>query len=141
MNHPSTHVLINGSREATADEAAVLQAMHALSQACLNASPADFTALTEPALSYSHSDAHIQTRDEFIAALLNGQSVFRSIELRDVSVQLAGDTALVRHQALYTTFNRGEPGLSDLQVSQVWQRTNGAWRLLLRQAQKTASTH
>ena len=141
MNKHPTHVLINNSRDATADEAAVLQAMHALSQACLNASPAEITALTEPALSYSHSDAHIQTRDAFITALLNGQSVFRGIELREVSVQLAGNTALVRHQALYTTFNQGEPGLSDLQVSQVWQRTSGAWRLLLRQARKTSSTH
>lgn len=137
MNHHLTHVLINDSRAATADEAAVLQAMHALSQACR----AEVAGLTESAMSYSHSDNRIQTQDEFIRALESGESVFRSIEVQDVSVQLAGDIALVRHQALYTTFNRGEPGLSDLQVSQVWQRTSGAWRLLLRQARKTSSTH
>ena len=139
MNNKPTHVLTHDSRAATADEAAVLQAMHALSQACLNASQVELAALTEPALSYSHSDGKLQTGDEFMAAVANGESVFRGIELQGVSVQLAGDTALVRHRALYTTFNRGQPGLSDLQVSQVWQRGGGTWRLLLRQACKTSS--
>lgn len=140
MNPNPGYLLINDSRAATAEEAAVLRAMHALSQACLSASPAELAALVQPALTYSHSDGRIQTRDAFIAALVNGQSVFRSIELQGVSVQLAGDTALVRHQALYATFNRGEPGLSDVQVSQVWQRSSGGdWCLLLRQARKTPS--
>lgn len=141
MNINPTHVLSNGSREATADEAAVLLAMHALGQACLDASRAELAMLTDAALTYSHSDSRIQTQGEFIDALESGQSVFRGIELRDISLQLAGDTALVRHQALYSTFNRGEPGLSDVRVSQVWQRKGGAWRLLLRQARKTPSTH
>jgi hypothetical protein len=138
MHNSSTHVLSNDSREATADEAAVLQAMHALSQACLHASGAEVAALTESAMSYSHSDNRIQTQDEFILALESGASVFRSIELQGVWVQLAGDIALVRHLALYTTFNRGEAGHSHVQVSQVWQRNQGVWRLLLRQACKSA---
>lgn len=66
MNQNPTHVLANGSREPTA------------------------------ALTCNHSDGHIQTRDEFIDALESGRSVFRRIKLRDVSVQLAGNTALVR---------------------------------------------
>ncbi|ABE44215.1 hypothetical protein [Polaromonas sp. JS666] len=43
-----------------------------------------------------------------------------------VSVQLAGEIALVSHRALYDTFNRGEPGTSDVQVSQIWQFDAGA---------------
>lgn len=137
MNTNPTHLLSNDSREATAGEAAVLQAMHALSQACLSAGQAELTALTTPALTYSHTDGRIQTREAFIDALVSGQSVFRGIELRNVSVQLADDMALVNHHALYTTFNRGEPGTSDVQVSQLWQFDAGAWRLRLRQARKT----
>lgn len=146
MNHNTSHntapastpVLANGSRElAAAAEAAVLQAMHALSQACLAARRADLAGLTMASLTYSHTDGRIQTREAFIDALVNGQSVFRGIELRNVSVQLAGEIALVSHRALYNTFNRGEPGTSDVQVSQVWQLDAGAWRLRLRQARKT----
>ena len=141
MNHntaaASTQLLANGSREPTAAEAAVLQAMHALSQACRDASRADLAGLTMASLTYSHTDGRIQTREAFIDALVNGQSVFRGIELRNVSVQLAGEIALVGHRALYNTFNRGEPGTSDVQVSQIWQFDAGAWRLRLRQARKT----
>ena len=140
MNHSPTHMLSNDSRPATPDEATVLQAMHALNQACLHANRAEFFALTDAALNYSHSDNRIQTQDEFFQALESGESVFRSIALQGASVQLAGDTALVRHHALYTTFNRGVTGQSDLQVSQVWQRSGGAWRLLLRQAFKTPTS-
>lgn len=143
MNHnttpASTQVLANGSREPTAAEVAVLQAMHALSQACLVARRDDLAGLTMACLTYSHTDGRIQTREAFVDALVHGQSVFRGIELRNVSVQLAGEIALVSHRALYDTFNRGEPGRSDVQVSQVWQFDAGAWRLRLRQASKTTN--
>jgi len=134
---PPTHLLSSGSRQATADEAAVLEAMHALSQACLSASRPRLLALTDDSLSYGHSDGRLQTREAFIDALESGQSVFTGIELSGESVQLAGDIALVRHHALYATFNRNTPGQSDVQISQVWHRRHGAWRLLLRQAQRT----
>lgn len=140
MNKHPTHILANGSREPTADEAAVLQAMNTLSQACLSANQAELTAITAAALTYSHSDGHIQTQNVFIDSLLSGRSGFRGIELRDVSIQLAGDIALVSHHALYHTFNQGVDGTADLRVNQVWQQTQGAWRLLLRQARKTQVT-
>jgi hypothetical protein len=133
----STQLLANGSREPTAAEAAVLQAMHALSQACLDAHRDDLAGLTMASLTYSHTDGRIQTREAFIDALVNGQSVFHGIELRNVAVQLAGEIALVGHRALYDTFNRGEPGTSDVQINQVWLFDAGAWRLRLRQARKT----
>ncbi|MDB5929427.1 MAG: nuclear transport factor 2 family protein [Polaromonas sp.] len=137
-SNPPTHILSSGSREATADEAAVLEAMHALSQACLDASRPRLLALAEEGLTYSHSDGRIQTREAFIDALESSESVFRGIELSGVSVQLAGAVALVHHQARYSTVKQGQPGSLDVQVSQVWRRTDGAWRLLLRQARKMA---
>ena len=147
MNHnttpdstASTQVLANGSRKPTAAEAAVLQAVHALGQACLNADRTQLEALTTGALTYSHTDGRLQTREAFIDAVANSQSVFRGIELRNVLVQLAGEIALVSHRALYNTFNRGEPGTSDVQVNQVWQCDGGAWRLRLRQAHKAHIT-
>lgn len=115
MNHNTSHntapastqVLANGSREPTLAEADVLQAVHALSQACLNADRTLLTALTTAALTYGHTDGRLQTRETFLDAVANGQSVFRGIELRNVLVQLAGEIALVSHRALYSTFNRG----------------------------------
>jgi ketosteroid isomerase-like protein len=135
--HPS-HRLTRGARTPTPDEAAVLQAMEALSQACLAASRAELAAITAAELSYSHSDGHIQSQEEFIASLESGRSGFRGIELREVCVQLAGPIALVQQHALYATWNGGEPGSADLQVSQVWrQDDDGVWRLLLRLAHRT----
>lgn len=140
MNIIPSHVLRDGSREPTAEETAVLQSMHTLSQACLNASRSALAALTAPALTYSHTDGRIQNREEFIDALESKKSVFRGIELKDVFVQVAGLTALVTHHAIYSTFNRGEACTSDVQVIQIWQRDGDTWHLLLRQACKTPST-
>lgn len=119
-------------------EAALLEAVQALSQACLAPDASTLRALALPDLSYGHTDGRVQTRDELVAALVEGRSVFRAIELESQTVQFAGDTALVRHHALYRTFNGGVAGLSDVQVVQVWRRENDAWRLQLRQALKTS---
>ncbi len=132
-----SHRLTRGDRAPNAGEAAVLQAMEALSLACLSASRTDLAALTAADLTYSHSDGHIQTQEEFIASLESGRSGFRGIKLREVCVQLAGQIALVQQHALYATWNGGEPGSADLQVSQVWQQDGGVWRLLLRLAHRT----
>jgi ketosteroid isomerase-like protein len=137
MTPNPSHILSNNSRAPTATEAAVLQAMHALSAACLGADRAAITALTSPSLTYSHSDGHIQMQEMFIHSLETGHSGFKKIELLDISVQLAGNLALVSHHALYNTFNQGQDGTADLRVNQVWTLDTGNWRLLLRQARKT----
>jgi hypothetical protein len=137
MDHQPSHRLTRGARAPNTGEAAVLQAVEAFSQACLAASRAALSALTARHLTYSHSDSHIETQEEFIAALESGRSGFRGIELREVCVQLAGQIALVQQHALYATWNGGEPGTADLQVSQVWQLDGGVWRLLLRLAHRT----
>ncbi len=130
-----THVF-NGSRAPTPDEAAVLQAMHALSGACIAVDTAALQALTAPALRYSHADGRIQTQTDYIAALVAGTSVFRGIDLSAIRVQIAGDTALVQHQARYNTFVQQLPGTSEVEVDQVWRQLGGNWRLLLRNARK-----
>lgn len=135
-----SHILSNNSRAPTPTEADVLQAMHALSDACLGANRAAITALTSHEMTYSHSDGHIQNQEMFISSLETGHSGFRNIELLDVSVQLAGNLALVSHHALYNTFNQGQHGTADLRVNQVWTSDAGRWRLLLRQARKTPVT-
>ncbi|WP_394790950.1 nuclear transport factor 2 family protein [Rhodoferax sp.] len=135
MNLPS-HVFTDGAREPTAAEAAVLQAMHALSQACIAVDVPALQALTAGALSYSHGDGRIQNQADYIAALVEGQSVFRQITLSAIRVQLAGDVALVQHHAHYSTFIQQQPGSAEVHVGQVWQHANGGWRLLLRNARK-----
>lgn len=129
--------VFNGSREPSTQEAAVLQAMHALSGACIAVDSAALGALTSSALSYSHADGRVQTQAEYIAALVGGQSVFRGIDLSAIRVQIAGDCALVQHHARYSTFVQQTPGNSEVEVGQVWQCSQGRWQLLLRNARKT----
>src|SRR5690606_19971536 len=52
--------------------------------------------LTTSALSYGHSSGLIESKDEFIAALVNGKSNFLSIQLSNQEISTSGDVAVVR---------------------------------------------
>lgn len=88
-------------------------------------------------LSYGHSSGIIEDRDQFGKALIDGSSVFTDITLKDQNIALAGNTAIVRHRMLAKTMNNGVGGDVDLNVLTIWQKQDGNWKLLARQAAKT----
>ena len=87
-------------------------------------------------LNYGHSSGRVENKTEFIQALISGTSDFKSINLSGQTLQVVGKTAWVRHQLVAETSDNGVPGLVKLAVLQVWQRQQGKWRLLARQAVK-----
>ncbi len=88
-------------------------------------------------LSYGHSSGIIQNKAEFIDDLINGPFNFLSVDSPEQTIQLSGDTAIVRHIFLASATNDGKPVDIRIGNMQVYKSDNeGKWRLLARQAYK-----
>ncbi|TDV03887.1 uncharacterized protein DUF4440 [Raoultella planticola] len=113
--------------------AAVNQAVEQMRLAMLSADKAGLEKIGAPSLSYGHSNGRLENNAQFVAAIASGKSSFRSITLRDQTVSVEGDVAIVRHQFDAQT----KQGDIHIGVLQVWKKgqTEG-WKLLARQAYK-----
>lgn len=121
----------------SADDAAVTKAIDALSKAIVAADKAALEKITWPELTYGHSAGKVENRKEFVDALVNKQSVINSIENVKLSSTFAGDVAVTRGTATFMVAGAaGAVTKADLTLVLVWQKRNGEWRLLARQAFK-----
>jgi ketosteroid isomerase-like protein len=116
---------------------AVGAAVEALRQAMLAADKANLDALTADQLSYGHSGGVIQNKTEFIDVIVGEKTIYKAITLVEPSVAVAGDAAIARHVFTAETEADGKPASSKVGVLQVWQKQNGNWKLLARQAFRT----
>lgn len=117
-----------------AEQQAVAQAVNALTAAMLEPDRAKLEAVTAEALSYGHSAGKLETRKEFIDALVGKTSQFRSITLGDQSIAIAGNNAIVRHLLTGETVSNGQVSPVRIGVMQVWTKQSDGWKLLARQA-------
>jgi Domain of unknown function (DUF4440) len=97
------------------------------------------TALEELAaddLSFGHSTGLIEDKSNFVNSFVSHKSVFTSVTLFNQTIKIIGDVAIVRHRMMGDTNNNNTPGKVDIIVLMIWQKTNGLWKLLARQAAK-----
>lgn len=96
------------------------------------------TALCAPELSYSHSDAHVEDRATFIANATNGKSKVLSLEYKDPTIRVVGDTAIVRFHWIGRSEAVADGKISDtnLHILMIWQKQHGEWKLLARASTK-----
>lgn len=93
--------------------------------------------LTFERLSYGHSAGLIEDQKTFINSLVSGKYKFVSIDTSDQTIEVVGNTAIVRHLIFARTHDKGkEPGTVRLKVMQVWCKEGQNWRLVARQAVK-----
>ena len=59
--------------------------------------PSISNALTADPLSYGHSGGVVQTKAEFVDVIASKKTVYKSIELSNQTVAVAGSNAIVRH--------------------------------------------
>jgi len=117
-----------------ADEQAVARAVDALTRAMLDPDRAKLEPLCADALSYGHSAGRIENKAQFIDNLLAKTAAFRTINLSAQTIGLSGNEAIVRHTFDGETESQGKVTPVHIGVLQVWQRQDGNWRLLARQA-------
>ncbi len=128
---------MTATSEATAAEGRSLPiAVEHLRKAMLNADDATLQNLVSEDVTFGHSNGLIQTRDEFIANLVNKVEVFETLNLSDRHIMQHGNVAHERHKFQSDLWFDGKKYSVELQVLQVWVHEDGEWHLFARQAFK-----
>ena len=127
---------IGTARADIADEAAVKAAVEEMKVAYLKQDKAKLEAMTLPQLTYSHSDARIEDREKFIGGVMGRKATVKSLEYPDMTVQISGNAAIVRHLWVSETELDGKVTNTKIGVMQVWQKQNDGWNLLARSSHK-----
>ena len=115
------------------------QVQNSISQlhtAMINADSMMLKKLTATTLSYGHSSGALDNKSQFIEKLISGKSDFVTINITEQTIAVQNKTAIVRHRLDATTNDNGKPSEVHLKVLQVWQKMQGRWKLIARQAVK-----
>ncbi len=114
------------------DEAAVKKAVADMRTAYLNKDKAALEAMTLAQLTYSHSDGRIEDKAKFIEGVMNRKATVKSLEYPEMTVAIAGDTAIVRHLWVSESELDGKTTNTRIGVMQVYKKQDGGWKLVAR---------
>lgn len=118
----------------SSDETAVAEAVDKLTQAMWHKDIASLNALTAKNLTYGHSSGNIQDKKAFIADIETGKSAFKELKMLNQKITMSGDVALVRNHFSAQAINSGKLTPTEIENFQIWQKQNGEWLLIGRQA-------
>ncbi len=121
------------------EESAVNAAVEALTKAMLQADKVELERLVADQLSYGHSSGLVETKSQFVDVIASKKTIYKTITLSEPSTAIAGVNAIVRHIFSNMTETNGKTASISVGILQVWQKQDGAWRLLARQAFKLPS--
>jgi ketosteroid isomerase-like protein len=119
-----------------ATEADVAKAMDDLNAAILSADAQKLNAITGAQLSYGHSNGRLETKAEFVSAIVERRSVFVKIDITNQKIVMMGNTAIVRNHLSGDTNTGGKPAHVEIDVIYVFRLEGGDWKLIGRQAYK-----
>ena len=114
------------------DEAAVTQNVEILRKALLEADRAKLEQVTAAQISYGHSDGRVETKEQFIHAVMTRKQVVKSLAFPELTVAV-GNAAIARHIYLADSELAGKATTALIPKMQVWQKQDGSWKLLARQ--------
>lgn len=120
---------------APADESDVAAAVDKLTLAMLHKDIAQLETLTADNLTYGHSSGNIQDKKAFISDIETGKSAFKELKMLNQKITLSGDVAMVRHHFSAQAISK-EKGIvpTEIENFQIWQKQDGKWLLIGRQA-------
>jgi hypothetical protein len=116
-----------------ADEAAVTESVEILRKGLLEADRTKLEQVTSAQISYGHSDGRVETKEQFIHAVMTRKQVVKSLAFPELKVAVVGDAAVARHIYLAESEREGKATTTRIGALQVWQKQNGSWKLLARQ--------
>jgi ketosteroid isomerase-like protein len=115
------------------DEAAVTQSVETLRKAVLEPDKAKLAQVTSDQVSYGHSDGRVETKEQFINGVMTRKQVVKSLTFPELKLSVVGNAAIVRHIYLAESELDGKATTTRIGALQVWQKQDGAWKLLARQ--------
>lgn len=117
-------------------ETQVSAAVEKLKLAMVSGERAALESIAADQLSYGHSGGLVETKAQFVEKIASGASDFVTIDLKNQTIMVSGNTAIVRHELHATTNDNNKPGEVHLRIMLVWQKQGKEWKLLGRQAVK-----
>jgi hypothetical protein len=120
----------------TPDEKQVADRVESLRRLLIDPDKSALEDLAAAELSYGHSTGLIEDKAGFVNSNVQKKTVFTSVNFSDQTIKIAGDLAIVRNHFTGETNNNQVPGKIDIIVLLIWQKQNGQWKLLARQAAK-----
>ena len=127
---------LHASPADAAEEETVKKAVDELRTATLSKDKAKLDGLTVPQLSYSHSDARLQNKAEFIDGVMTRKATVKSLEWPEMTVQVVGNNGVVRHLWVSESELDGKITHTKIGVIQIWQKQDAGWKLLARASWK-----
>jgi ketosteroid isomerase-like protein len=88
---------------------------------------------TSPSVTYSHSNALMENRDQMLAAFLSPDMVYKAMDMENTTYRFYGNTAVVNTRMTVRNAQKGVPNTTPLSVLMVWVKEKGTWQLVARQ--------
>ncbi len=129
----SLHLMVFAQSKA---EKQVEEAVNVYARAMIDANIPVLSKITDRNLTYGHSSATVENKEEFLKKIETGQSDFVTIDITDQKIFMHKKTAIVRHHIECITNDNNKPGTVSLDVMTVWQKKSGNWIMIARQAVK-----
>jgi hypothetical protein len=118
---------------ASAGEKAVLAALETWKKAMLDRDRGALEKIFHPDLSYGHSSAMVETRDQAIPHIVDSAG-WEAIDFADTTVRLQGNVALVNGKTDMHQRGKDKVTISKLTVLTVWVKGKPGWQMIARQA-------
>lgn len=129
-------LMATGIQAQDKNETEVANAVEKLRQAMISGNQTNLESIVMDKLSYGHSGGLVEDKREFVEKIASGKSDFVTIDLSEQTISISDETAIVRHILKAKINDGGKPGEVHLRILLVWQKKNGEWKLLARQAVK-----
>ncbi len=111
----------------------VTAAMESLKQAMIHKDGTTLDKLLSDDLTYSHSAGQLESKSEFIKAIVSGKSIVERLDFTGTVVRIYGNVALVRGGVdLY----HSQTNIVNMNILHVWVKGPGGWKMVARQATK-----
>ena len=129
--------VIPGSAFAGADEDAVAKNLEAFRVAQAAGNAEGLAGLLADDLSYSHSNAKVDTKASLLDGTAKANYKWTSLEYKDPTIRIVGPNAIVRFTFVgEQEFNDGKKTPQNLHILMNWQKQGNDWKLLSRAATK-----
>ena len=116
-------------------EKAVAAAVEDFKTGIINADRELLESITSDKLVYGHSGGNVQNKAEFIEEIVSLQpNDYLTIDLSEQTITVSGNTAVVRHIYSSDYTSNGVEGSLRIGNVLIWQKQEGKWKLLARQA-------
>jgi hypothetical protein len=130
-------LLTAGPALAGADEDTVAKNLEAFRAAQAAGNPEIIASICTEELSYSHSNAKIDTKASLLDGIAKANYKWTSLDYKDPTIRVVGPAAIVRFNFVgEQEFTDGKKTPQNLHILMNWQKQGNDWKLLSRAATK-----